>query len=135
MLTYSTEDQQFYNNRDPAANATAAVIAEIDKYADYLRSQKSGIGHFEAAALSEKLREARAHQVTPIDASAPGLAAEATSRGITTSALVTLVMTKAAKARNDEAQIAGIAGKHKDAVKAMPVDGVLTYDWRAGWPG
>ena len=67
------------------------------------------------------------------------LAAEAAARGATLVSVVARVQANAAALSLLEAQIAGVAGRHKDAVRAYPstTEGeaaALVYDWSSGWP-
>ncbi|HRD94173.1 MAG TPA: hypothetical protein PK201_13705 [Accumulibacter sp.] len=116
------------------ADASAEVVAMIDAHARALRDGVvAGISSAEMASWTLKREQALAYDGT--DASAPMLALEASSRGVPTSAVVARVLAKAAALSELEAHIAGAAGKHGDAVKALATHAeVLAYDWSGGWP-
>lgn len=116
------------------ADASAEVVAMIDAHARALRDGVvAGISSAEMAGWTLKREQAVAYDGT--DASAPMLALEAASRGVPTSAVVGRVLAKAAALSQLEAHIAGAAGKHGDAVKALVTHAeVLAYDWSGGWP-
>lgn len=116
------------------ADASAEVVAMIDAHARALRDGVvAGISSAEMASWTLKREQALAYDGT--DASAPMLALEASSRGVPTSAVVARVLAKAAALSQLEAHIAGAAGKHGDAVKALATHAeVLAYDWSGGWP-
>ena len=62
------------------------------------------------------------------------LAAEAQVRGVPTEDVVARVLKNGRQLALAEASIAGVAGKHRDAVKAMTtVEDVLAYDFSQGW--
>lgn len=120
-------------------SAISAKLTEIDRLA---KSKRDAIiadyySPGEMASWPIKRAEALAYQsaAAATDADAPALAAEAAVRGITTSDLVTKVLTNSALLINLEAQIAGTAGKHRDAVAAMTTtQSVRGYDITANWP-
>lgn len=113
------------------------ICAAIDSHAYELRGKAtSGVSPAEMSGWSLKLAEARAYQQTgnPLDA-APLLTIEASIRGIQLSDIVTRVLQNAQSLATLEATIAGVSGKHKDAVKScVSFAEVALYDWRAGWP-
>ena len=56
---------------------------------------------------------------------------EADARGVPLAAIVSRVISSAEAYQMAEAVIAGLAGKHKDAVNALQTrDELLAYDWR-----
>jgi hypothetical protein len=113
------------------------VIDRIDAYASLLRARfLRGLSAQELAWLMEKLRQARAVQASGNPADAPALVREANKRGITLTALVTKILTKAAAWADHEADVAGAAGAHIDAVRALTtVTAVQQYDWSSTlWP-
>ncbi|MER2601490.1 MAG: hypothetical protein ABTR27_03950 [Candidatus Competibacter phosphatis] len=116
------------------ADAGAEVVAMIDAHARALRDGVvAGISSAEMASWTLKREQAVDYDGT--DESAPMLALEAASRGVATSAVVGRVLAKAAALSQLEAQIAGAAGRHGDAVKALATHAeVLAYDWSGGWP-
>ena len=55
--------------------------------------------------------------------------------GILPQQLVNRVLAKNTALINFETNMAGISGRHKDAVSTLlDAQSVLGYDWRAGWP-
>lgn len=123
-------------NGYPVESTKSEVIALIDNHARALRDQVvSNISPAEMAAWSIKRDEAAAYAVSGNAADAPMLSAEATARGITLGALVQRVESNAAMFTAIEAAIAGVSGKHRDAISAC-VDhaSIALYDWRTGWP-
>lgn len=132
----------------PISATRSEVIGLIDAHAKALRdSVVAAISPAEMASWPIKQAEARAHQISGNDADAPMLALEAQARGALVADLAAKVLGKAAQLSQLEAAIAGVAGKHCDAVKALGVDAqgndlatpeafaaVLAYDWRTGWP-
>lgn len=57
-------------------------------------------------------------------------------RGIPLADLCAKVLAKANQFYAAEGALAGICGKHGDAVAAMTdVRDVIVYDWMSGWPG
>lgn len=82
-----------------------------------------------------KRAEAARFAETADPADAPILTAEAAARGIPLADIVTRVQANAVQLAMLEAAISGIAGRHKDAVRALDTfEAVLAYDWQAGWP-
>ncbi|EXI92149.1 MAG: hypothetical protein AW12_00800 [Candidatus Accumulibacter sp. BA-94] len=116
------------------ADARAEVVAMIDARARALRDGVvAGISSAEMASWALKREQSLAYDGT--DESAPMLALEASSRGVPTSAVVDRVLAKAAALSQLEAHIAGAAGKHGDAVKALATHAeVVAYDCSGGWP-
>lgn len=114
----------------------ADVSAEIEAHAAELRNKvTAGISPAEMASWSIKRAEAYAYQSSGNAADAPTLNIEATTRGVALADVVARVVGNATALAGLEAAIAGVAGKHKDAVKALTTfDAVLAYDWRTGWP-
>lgn len=123
----------------PLADAQAARTAECDRLAKAKRDAVvANISAAEMASWPIKRAEAKAYQAAgaaATDADAPNLAIEATARGITTATLVTKVLAKSAMLSQLEAGIAGINGKHNDAIASLTTsDAVEAYDITAGWP-
>lgn len=114
--------------------AKAAKQAEILAYAKILRDKVvSTISTGEMASWPIKLAEARAFAAGSTDT--PMLAAEATIRGLSVADLVTKVDGNATGFAALEAQIGGIDGMHRDAVKALKTfEAVNGYDFSSGWP-
>lgn len=98
----------------------------------------------EMAAWPVKLAEAAAYaDSNPRDASlAPMLAAEALVRGISLDAMMGKVSGNASTFGDMEVQIAGVDGRHRDAINAIQgadndpaaYAAVLAYDFTTGWP-
>lgn len=123
------------------ADAASAKQTAIDQHANTIRARiTAGVSKAEMAGWYRKEREARAYKASGLSTDAPSLDAEATARGVTLAALVDLVIAKADKLASLEAQIAGNAGKHNDAVTALLNDAAATveqidaYDFSLGWP-
>lgn len=82
-----------------------------------------------------KLAEARQFGVSGNPADAQFLAREAAKRGISLQQLVDKVIANAAQLSAIEADIAGVNGMHRDAVRALLThEQALAYDYTAGWP-
>jgi hypothetical protein len=94
----------------------------------------------EMATWPIKRGEALAYQASQSLADAPTLAEESIKRETTLTSIVTRVIANAAVLATAEADIAGIAGKHKDTVMALAADPATTveqvdaYDFSTGWP-
>jgi hypothetical protein len=89
----------------------------------------------EMASWPIKLAEARALAAGASAEHCPMLAAEATARGITVADLAAKVGGNATTFAGLEATIAGIEGKHRDAIAACATfDAVEGYDYTVGWP-
>lgn len=114
----------------------AEIASRIDAHAAAMRDRAvAGISPAEMASWSIKRTEAMAYSASSNAADAPTLGIEAAARGVPLSAIVSRVLASAAALSGLEATIAGISGKHKDAVKAAPdFAAALTYDWTGGWP-
>lgn len=132
MIIY--QDNQFVNGPDVAfltlAEAQANRAAVIDLVAASLRNQVTyGTSPAEMASWPLKLAEANA-------GGGPMLALEAQYRGISEAALVQLVLDQASQLSAIEAHIAGVSGKHRDAIDALgTIEEVCNYDTQADWPG
>lgn len=120
----------------PLADTRAEVCARINAHARALRDAAvAGISPAEMAGWAIKRAEAAAYTASGNAADAPVLAAEAAARGVTLSAIVLRVSANALALAMLEAAIAGVSGKHRDAVNALGTFGaVLGYDYSAGWP-
>lgn len=114
----------------------AEVVAAVDAHAKTLRdSVVANISPAEMASWTIKQAEARAWQASGNAADAPMLSIEAMARGTTIADLSVKVLAKAVQLSQLEAMIAGVAGAHGDAVKALATfEAVLAYDWHSGWP-
>lgn len=114
----------------------ADLVARIDAHAASLRDAVvAGISPAEMASWTVKRREALDYQATADPAKAPMLAIESAARGAALAEVVARVLASASRLSHIEAAIAGIAGKHKDTVRAAgDFEAALTYDWSTGWP-
>lgn len=89
----------------------------------------------EMASWPIKLAEARAFAGGASADQCPMLAAEAAARGIAVADLAGKVGTNATTFAGLEATIAGVEGKHRDAIAACATfDAVEGYDYSVGWP-
>lgn len=120
----------------PLTHCQAEIVAAIDAHACALReSVVAGISPAEMASWSIKQREAMAYQASAQASDAPLLSVEAQARGVLLSTLVEVVAAKGAQLAMLEAVIAGVSGKHADAVRACTTfEAALVYDWRTDWP-
>lgn len=125
---------------EPALELAAALaekLALVDNLAgDIRRKVTGGRAHpAEMAMWPAKIAEAREYLAAPgSPPTPPMLRVEANARGITVDALAERVMNNANAHALAEAFIAGVAGKHKDALRALAtVEDVLAYDIDAGW--
>lgn len=128
----------------PISATIAEKKAEIDEYAKELRLKASGGVSPEQASWAIKSAQAQKYAVTNDPLDAPLLNAEAQYRGDTLQSIVDRVMANANGLLDMEAKIAGVAGKHKDAVAALQVENpaeadflaVRDYDYKSDveWP-
>ena len=120
----------------PLSAAQAEVIGHIDQHSKSLRDNVvATISPAEMASWTIKQAEARAYQSSGNEADAPMLTIEAVARGVTVADLAEKVLTKGVQLSQLEAVIAGVAGAHSDAVKALTTfESVLAYNWLIGWP-
>lgn len=118
------------------ASAQRAALSRVDSLAARKRTTAvQGVSPCEMSSWPIKRAEAVAYAASKNAADAPNLAAEAAARGITLDALVAKVLAKAAALLALEAQIAGAAGKHGDAIMALQSTAdVEAYDFSGGWP-
>lgn len=116
--------------------AKKIILNDIDVYARNMRNYvMQAISPAEMASWPIKREEAMKYLETGLSSSAPNLAIEATERNMSLEALANLVMQKAYQFAGMESKVAGICGKHQDAVRSMTTfEEVLTYDWTQGWP-
>ncbi|HMZ53454.1 MAG TPA: hypothetical protein PLR85_06625 [Nitrospira sp.] len=132
MINYDEETNQYVNCVDPdvsIADAVNLVSWLIETHASRLRDRYiKPVSPYEAASWPLKLAEAKA-------GGGPMLQAEADARGVDLSVIVEKVMDKAQALAGLEAMIAGVSGKHRDAISAKEdAHSVLDYDWSIGWP-
>lgn len=120
----------------PLADTRAEVCARINEHARALRDAAvAGVSPAEMASWAIKRAEAAAYAASGSAADAPVLAAEAAARGVALADIAARVTANAQALAMLEAAIAGVSGKHRDAVNALATfDGVLGYDYLAGWP-
>lgn len=118
------------------ADAQVFKSNEVSQLAKALRDKAvKAVSPGELASWSIKLAEAARFAASGLNSDAPMLTAEATARGITTTALVTKVGGNAAVFAALEAEIGGTDGRHRDAIKALTTfEAVNAYDYSAGWP-
>jgi hypothetical protein len=116
--------------------ALAEKLAAIeDKATDQRARLTVRASSGEMSSWTEKIRQARAFTISLLDSDAPMLAREALARGVTTADIARRVVTNWNAYLQAEATIAGISGKHRDAVRALiDVDAVMAYDFSQGWP-
>lgn len=116
------------------ADARSAVSDAIDIYAKQMRDKfLKGFSSGEISSWLQKYNEAKAYQASGLAADAPTLQAEATHREITLASLATKVINKFNTTSAKEAKIAGLAGKHKDALTALGTFALINaYDWQTG---
>jgi hypothetical protein len=119
--------------------ARSALILASDLFAKSKRDAiVSNISAAEMASWPIKRSEALSWQAAgaaATDAMAPNLAMEAQARGISLASLVDKVLAKAADLSQLEALIAGVNGRHNDAILAMETAAEIAgYDITEGWP-
>lgn len=117
------------------AEAQAAVCKQIDavlkgKFDAVIGGYSPG----EMAGWAVMRDEALAYQADPL-AVVPNLTAEAATRGCSVGILASKVLANAATLIALRSSLMGTAGRHKDAIRALPTrEQVAAYDWREGWP-
>ncbi|HSW83525.1 MAG TPA: hypothetical protein VLH12_08625 [Usitatibacter sp.] len=116
--------------------AIAEKLAKIEEKAAQQRQRTTyPASSQEMSSWAEKLRQARAFATSQLDADAPMLAREAVARGVTTADIARRIVSNYNAFSQAEAQIAGVSGFHRDAVRALvDVDAVMAYDFSPGWP-
>jgi hypothetical protein len=118
----------------------AAVVADtvtaIEDHAAALRDEATaGISPAEMSAWPLKTMQATEYQASNDVSAVPLLAIEAASRKTQVSDIAARVLANAQRLMPLEGAIAGTAGFHKDAVRALTaIEDVLAYDWSTGWP-
>lgn len=117
-------------------DAKAYRAEQISAHAKTLRDKViSAISAGEMASWPIKLAEARAFAQGATAEQCPMLSGEAASRGVTLAELVAKVAGNATTFAGLESMIAGVDGKHRDAIKACSsFDEVAAYDYLNGWP-
>ncbi|MDR0770758.1 MAG: hypothetical protein LBE75_06120 [Burkholderiales bacterium] len=122
----------------PLETAKENIKQAIRDYASGLRNKiYSGTSMWEAASWSYKFSEAV--KITGYGPSTtlanPRIWEEAEIRGIDPRELAKIIERKATAFFEMEAKIAGVEGKHCDAIdKLKDVRDVLIYTWLTGWP-
>lgn len=131
MLIY--QDGEFWNGADiefaTLAEAQADRIRVVEACAAAIRGRVvADTSPAEMASWTLKLTEARA-------GGGPMLALEAQYRGISEESLIEKILGNAQGLAAAEAMIAGISGKHADAINALDsIEAVCAYDMRTDWP-
>jgi hypothetical protein len=115
----------------PISGTIAEKKAEIDEYAKELRLKAAGGVSPEQSSWAIKSSQAQKYAATSNAADASLLAAEAQHRGATLQSIVNRVLANSSGLLEMEARIAGVAGKHKDAVAALHTDNPVADDFRA----
>lgn len=118
-----------------AVEAAAFVCVQID---EFVRTEfdrhTSRYSPGEMAGWALMREEALAFQANSA-ALVPNLQAEAGVRGCSIAVIASRVLNNATALQLLRAAIMGIAGKHKDAVRALESTAhIAAYDWRTGWP-
>lgn len=103
---------------------------EVDLHArQLLDASMADFSIVEALGWERKRAEASGAEATVV------LAAEAQARGIDVATLKAKVLANADGQATREAQITGIAGKHKDVIRSLGDFAALNaYDFSQGWP-
>lgn len=116
------------------AEALEAKIAAIEEFATQTRRRITGRASAqEMASWAVKLEQTRAFYKG--DSAYPMLIAEAAARGVTVDAIAGRIQKNATDFSMAEARIAGVSGRHKDAVRSIEkIELLLAYDVTAGWP-
>jgi hypothetical protein len=117
------------------ANCQDEIKGTIDTLAAKKRNSVVGsTSPAEMASWSLKIQEAHAYLANNT-AATPMLTPEANARGVTVFALAQKVVANNNQLAGIEAAIAGVSGKHRDAVGATTTfQAALAYDYSTGWP-
>jgi hypothetical protein len=140
MIVYDVVSSQWCNgiNPDIAELAEAKTLLQemIEAHGAKLREKITfPTSPVEMASWPIKFAEATKYSVTKDPADAPILSIEASTRGVSLDSLAQRVFNNSQQLTVVEAMIAGIVGRHKDAVSQLPdIDTVFSYDWSIGWP-
>jgi hypothetical protein len=123
----------------PKATLEYALAEKLAKIEEQAAQQRQRVTYpassQEMSSWAEKLRQARAFATSQLDTDAPMLAREAQARGVTTANVAQRVVANYNAFSQAESQIAGVSGRHRDAVRALvDVDAVMAYDFSQGWP-
>lgn len=133
------EDGVYITSDDDAVQAiidSYPLSAQIDEKCAEVEAYAAKL--LDAAAMGKSALQLAYEPIKKIEAdalakggAAPTLAAEAAARGITVEELAAKVLSKS----DTQAQIVGVAGKHKDAIRALTTfEDVRAYDYSVGWP-
>lgn len=116
--------------------AKAWKCAQVAALAKELRNQIiANVSPAEMSSWPIKLSEAAKFAATGNAADAPMLSAEASARNVTLAELIAKVNGNATVFSGFEAVIAGVDGKHRDAIKALTTfEAVASYNYSTGWP-
>ncbi|HBY61089.1 MAG TPA: hypothetical protein DEH78_14800 [Solibacterales bacterium] len=116
--------------------AQADLVARVEELASEARARVVKYASpAEMSSWTVKLQEARAFRDTGVY-TGELLQVEADARGVPLAAVVERVLANASAYAVAEGTIAGVAGRHKDAIRAFTsVEEVLRYDVEQGWPG
>lgn len=121
-----------YSIAECAAYRCQQVDARAKIYRDLITSKFSP---GEMASWSIKAAEAAKYASTGNASDAPILAAEAAAREVSLASIVDRVQSNSAALVASEAAIAGAAGKHKDAIRALNTFAeILNYNINVNWP-
>ena len=130
----SEEAAQLAVDAFEVSDAVALRAAEVTTIAAEKRASVMGITH-PAEMASWSIKEREAEQFLDDGTEGTMIAAEATARGVTVQAIAQRIQANAIAFRALEAGIAGVAGKHRDALAACTTFAeVAAYDITAGWP-
>lgn len=116
--------------------AKAWKAAQVSAHARALRDKSTAdVSAGEMASWPIKIDEAQKYAKAGVLAETPLLSAEAQRRGVPLADLVQKVQAKGSAFRDVEAHIAGVEGKHSDAIKSLrSFEEVAAYDFSGGWP-
>ena len=140
MIVYDVTSSQWCNGIDPniaeLAEAKALLQGMIETHGAKLREKITfPTSPVEMSSWPIKFAEAIKYSATKDPADAPILSIEASTRGVTLDSLAQRVFNNSQQLTVVEAMIAGIVGRHKDAVDQLnDINTVLAYDWSIGWP-
>lgn len=120
----------------PVSAAADVVCQQIEALATAKRN--AVVAPFSPGEMSSwpiKLDEARKYKASGSAADAPFLSREAVKRGISLAQLADKVIANAAQLSAIEADIAGVNGMHRDAVRSLTTHAdIAAYDYTTGWP-
>lgn len=144
-------DELIYDNwADATFTGDAVVVRPIERSSEQIKNQiKVKIARHartlvdqltatyspqEVASFPLKGKEAQAFAESNNPLDAPWLMAEAQIRGIPLTLLIASVLQKKALFESAMQEIAGMRGKHSDAIDAtQSIKEAIAYDWSIGW--